>query len=125
MRSGTVLTRANIRDCFSSRMQTPEISGRRVTQIISPIIGHDLSLLEFPLSCSLDTAARRGAKSSPSRCTTISASARLFCYRTNAHIRLIVYSNSLFSSSARAYVCARPYRTDRAILAFMIFLFSQ
>lgn len=103
---------------FSSRLQ-----------IISPIVGHYLSLLEFPLSCSLDTAARRGAKSSPShatqRCIRI---ARLFCYRTQtrSYTRLIVYSNSLFFSSACAYACIVQYRAGAADLApFPILLFSQ
>lgn len=94
-----------------------QISGRRrITEIASPIIGHYLSLLEFPLSCSLDYGGarpRRGAKSS--RLHTHGATiyphqpVYFVIAQTLLIYRLIVYSNSLFSSSACVCVCVRVH----------------
>lgn len=94
-----------------------QISGRRrITEIASPIIGHYLSLLEFPLSCSLDYGGarpRRGAKSS--RLHTHGATiyphqpVYFVIAQTLLIYRLIVYSNSLFSSSACVCVCTRAH----------------
>lgn len=119
-----VVTSAQIRNCFSRAERRMQRFRVVVLQIISPIIGHYLSLLEFPLSCSLDTAARRGAKF---LAIALHNDIRISPFILLSHKRLIVYSNSLFSSSAYACACTHLYRTGARSRLYdsLVFAISQ
>lgn len=126
------VTSAQIWDCFSFVTQNEETSRVVALQIISPIIGHYLSLLEFPLSCSLDYGgASRSKVLSRLHATRYPHQPDFFLFYFIIAQTLIYALSSIqiaYFPQACAYACActRLYRTaDRGNLVFTILLFSQ